>query len=257
VPDTAAATPPESSPEAAPDPATDATPSAAEPEFPIDRGVEALLIGADRPLPENRLADLLGLRSGADGGAAAKQVREIIEKLNAAYAKAGHAFAIERLAGGWQILTRPEYGPLLSRLHRDRQQARLSQAALETLAIISYRQPIMRAEIEAIRGVSCGEVLRGLLERRLVKIAGRAEELGRPMLYGTTKEFLKVFGLAGLDDLPPVEGLEPRERSRPARRAKADEAGAEAPGDAAADAPAETPAAEAGADARGEEGSPS
>jgi segregation and condensation protein B len=93
-------------------------------------------------------------------------------------------------------------------MHAERQQARLSQAALETLSIIAYRQPVMRAEIEAIRGVACGEVLRHLLERRLIKIAGRAEELGRPMLYGTTHEFLKVFGLASLEDLPAVEGME-------------------------------------------------
>ena len=122
----------------------------------------------------------------------------------------------ERLAGGWQLLTTPQYGPVLHRLHTDRQSSRLSQPALESLAIICYRQPIMRAEIEAIRGVASGEVLRGLLERRLVKIVGRAEVLGRPMLYGTTKEFLKVFGLASLDDLPAVKGLAPDDS--PARR---------------------------------------
>jgi segregation and condensation protein B len=90
---------------------------------------------------------------------------------------------------------------------------------METLAIVAYRQPIMRAEVEAIRGVASGEVLRGLLERRLVKIVGRAEELGRPMLYGTTKEFLKVFGLSGLDDLPAVEGLEPETKRKVAKPA--------------------------------------
>jgi segregation and condensation protein B len=94
----------------------------------------------------------------------------------------------------------------VSRLHRDHREAKLSQPALETLAIIAYRQPIMRAEIEAIRGVACGEVLRALLERRLVRVTGRAEQLGRPMLYGTTGQFLKVFGLPGLDALPPLEG---------------------------------------------------
>src|SRR5690606_6377967 len=128
-------------------------------------------------------------------------------------------FRAERLAGGWQLLTLPTFGPLLHRLHTERQQSRLSQAALETLAIIAYRQPIMRAEVEAIRGVASGEVLRGLLERRLIKIAGRAEELGRPMLYGTTKEFLKVFGLGSLDDLPAVQGLSPRaEKAAPPQK---------------------------------------
>jgi segregation and condensation protein B len=104
-------------------------------------------------------------------------------------------------------MTREELAPLVSRLHEQRQQQKLSQAALETLSIIAYRQPVMRAEIEVIRGVACGEVLRGLMERRLVKIVGRAEELGRPMLYGTTKDFLNIFGLANLNDLPEVQGL--------------------------------------------------
>ena len=116
-------------------------------------------------------------------------------------------FRIIRIASGWRVMTTPEAAPVLQRLLVQRQQSRLTPATLETLSIIAYRQPVMRAEIEAIRGVACGDMLRGLLERRLVRIAGRAEELGRPMLYGTTREFLKVFGLAGIDDLPEVEGL--------------------------------------------------
>jgi segregation and condensation protein B len=106
------------------------------------------------------------------------------------------------------MLTQAEVAPVLARLLAARQQSRLSQPAMETLSIIAYRQPVLRAEIEAIRGVAAGEVLRGLLERRLVRIAGRAEELGRPMLYGTTREFLRVFGLSGVDDLPEVDGLQ-------------------------------------------------
>ena len=180
-------------------------PSGAEPmaEVALPARIEALLISSDRPLTDARLGALLGL----SGTGVARRVREALEQLNDQYEQTGRAFRIEAVAGGWQILTQAPFGPLLTRLHQDRQQSRLSQAALETLAIIAYRQPIIRAEIEAIRGVSCGEVLRGLLERRLVKIVGRAEELGRPMLYGTTREFLKVFGLAGLDDLPEIEGI--------------------------------------------------
>ena len=166
--------------------------------------VEALLMSTDRPLSEGRLAQMLGL----EGKGISQKVRDAIDELNAEYDKTGRAFRIEGVAGGQQILTKPEFGPLLARLHTDRQQSKLSQAALETLSIIAYRQPLMRAEIEAIRGVACGEVLRGLLERRMVKIVGRAEVLGRPMLYGTTKEFLNVFGLASVDDLPAVQGLE-------------------------------------------------
>jgi segregation and condensation protein B len=175
-------------------------------DIPLTMRVEALLIATDRPLTEARLAEALGIA----GKGAAKRIVAAIEELNAEYERSGRSFRADRLAGGWQLLTVPALGAVLHRLHADRQQSRLSQPALETLAIISYRQPIMRAEIEAIRGVAAGEVLRGLLERRLVKIVGRAEELGRPMLYGTTKEFLKVFGLSSLEDLPQVKGLNPQ-----------------------------------------------
>jgi segregation and condensation protein B len=189
---------------------------------PLAARIEALLISSDRPLTEARLGALLGLA----GTGVARRVREALEELNGQYEASDRAFRIEPMAGGWQILTQARFGPLLGRLHQDRQQSRLSQAALETLAIVAYRQPIIRAEIEAIRGDSCGEVLRGLLERRLIKIVGRAEELGRPMLYGTTRQFLKVFGLSGLDDLPEVEGIG-EEAQRP--EAAPDEAQAPAP----------------------------
>jgi segregation and condensation protein B len=173
--------------------------------------VEALLLSTDRPLTEERLAGLLGV--GTKEGAAS--VCGAIEQLNDEYQQTGRAFQAQRVAGGWQILTLPALGPLVGRLHRDRRESRLSQPALETLAIVAYRQPIMRAEIEAIRGVACGEVLRALLERRLVRITGRAEQLGRPMLYGTTGHFLKVFGLPGLDALPPLEGSSPAPAAQP------------------------------------------
>ena len=196
--ETAAEAPPADA-EAAAD-STDEQPVCGDQPLPLR--IEALLMSTDRPLTESRLAELLGI----SGKAAAATVRDAVAELNETYQTTGRSFRAERLAGGWQLLTEQAFGPLLSRLHTDRQSTRLSPAALETLSIIAYRQPIMRAEVEAIRGVASGEVLRGLLERRLIKIAGRAEELGRPMLYGTTQEFLKVFGLASLDDLPAVEG---------------------------------------------------
>ncbi|MCA9295786.1 MAG: SMC-Scp complex subunit ScpB, partial [Phycisphaerales bacterium] len=151
-------------------------------DVPLPMRIEAILISTDKPLSDARLIELLGI--AAKG--AKKLVHETIDALNVSYAETGRSFRIEPLAGGWQILTQPEVGTLLARLHQVRQSSKLSQAALETLSIVAYRQPIMRAEIEAIRGVASGEVLRGLMERRLVKIVGRAEELGRPMLYGTT-----------------------------------------------------------------------
>ncbi len=171
--------------------------------LPLKQRIEALLFASERSLSESKMKTVLGL----DDGDATKNIKKEIDALNELYDKGGRAFRIERIAGGYRVMTREELAPLVSRLHAERQQQKLSQAALETLSIIAYRQPVMRAEIEVIRGVACGEVLRGLMERRLVKIVGRAEELGRPMLYGTTKEFLTIFGLANLQDLPEVQGL--------------------------------------------------
>lgn len=179
-------------------------------DLPLGARIEAMLLSTDRPMTETRLAELLGVN---DKGAA-KTVEAAIEQLNTEYKQTDRSFRAQRLAGGWQLLTTPDFAPLLARLHQRRQETRLSPAALETLAIIAYRSArggIMRAEIEAIRGVACGDVLRGLLERRMIKIVGRAEQLGRPMLYGTSTQFLKVFGLPGLDALPPVEGAEAAE----------------------------------------------
>jgi segregation and condensation protein B len=171
--------------------------------LPLEQRVEALLFASERSLSETKMKTILGIED--DG--ATKQIKEAIDALNTAYDDGSRAFRIERIAGGYRVMTREELAPLVSRLHAERQQQKLSQAALETLSILAYRQPVMRAEIEVIRGVAAGDVLRGLMERRLVKIVGRAEELGRPMLYGTTKEFLSVFGLANLKDLPEVQGL--------------------------------------------------
>ena len=173
---------------------------------PLAQRIEALLMAADRPLSDGKIADLLGLESGG-AESPARAVREAIEQLNGEYASTGRTIRIEALAGGRQVLTLPAFGPVVAALRGQKQQTRLTQPALETLAIVAYRQPIQRAEIESIRGVACGEVLRSLLERRLVRIVGRAEELGRPMLYGTTAEFLKVFGLGSLADLPQSKEL--------------------------------------------------
>lgn len=187
--------------------------------LPLTSRVEAVLLAAERSLGDARLADAV-----SEAGEAVKSdaIKEAIEDLNNQYESTGRVFRIIRIASGWRVMTIPEAAPVLKKLLVQRQQSRLTPATLETLAIIAYRQPVMRAEIEAIRGVACGDVLRGLLERRLVRISGRAEELGRPMLYGTTREFLKVFGLAGIDDLPEVEGLarEPSHRVAVQRDAK-------------------------------------
>ncbi len=106
------------------------------------------------------------------------------------------------MAGGYQLLTRPKFGPWLRRLLQSPVETRLSAPAMETLAVVAYRQPVLRTEIEAVRGVQCGDILRQLMERDLVRIVGRSDDLGRPLLYGTTKRFLAMFGLRHLDELP-------------------------------------------------------
>ena len=166
----------------------------------LKRVVEALLLSSDRPVSTTRIAQLCDAEDG-------RQVRAIIEDLRREYEEEKHAFRVEEIAGGFQVLTHPRYARWVGRLHTSQQQESLSQAALETLAIVAYRQPVTRAEVEDIRGVHCGHMLRSLVDKRLVKVAGRADELGRPMLYGTTRHFLEAFGLRSLKDLPRREKL--------------------------------------------------
>ena len=123
----------------------------------------------------------------------------MVRQLNQFYDEAGRAFRVEEVAGGFQLLTRMRFAPWLRRLEYVPSPVRLSAPAMETLAVVAYRQPVLRAEIEAIRGVNCGEILRQLMERDLVRIGGRSDELGRPYLYTTTKRFLQLFGLQNLD----------------------------------------------------------
>ncbi|MBN1395753.1 MAG: SMC-Scp complex subunit ScpB [Pirellulales bacterium] len=166
--------------------------------------LEAILFLSRGPQTSRKLAQSAGLADGT-------KARTLIRNLNRRYEAEGRAFVVEEVAGGFQLLTRPKFAPWLRRLHREAVETRLSAALLETLAVVAYRQPVLRAEIEAIRGVQSGEVLRQLVERDLVRIAGRSEELGRPYLYGTTKQFLQIFGLRHLDELPRAEILRNRE----------------------------------------------
>lgn len=194
---------------------TTADPSRADIErSKIDAAVEAILVSVDRPVPAAKIAEPLGpLLQETPGVATPVGVPEVeasIARLNEAYDREGRAFRIEPISGGFRLMTRPEHAPVIAAMHRARASTRLSRPALETLAIIAYRQPMTRAELEAIRGVACGEVLRSLLDRRMIKITGRAEELGRPMLYGTTPQFLDAFGLAAIKDLPKPEELADR-----------------------------------------------
>ena len=162
--------------------------------------VEALLFASDAPLSA---ADLARGGEGLDE----EQVELAIEALRAEYEGAERAFQVYEIAGGYQLLTRPEYAPYLERFDTVPQNPRLSGPALEVLAVIAYRQPIGRAEVEDIRGVGSSGVLRTLLDRGLVEVVGRGEGLGRPLLYGTTRRFLEHFGFRSLDDLPRPEEL--------------------------------------------------
>jgi segregation and condensation protein B len=170
--------------------------AAEEAEAAVDLGVlEAMLFATHHPLTNERIKELMELKSAA-------AVRKAIGSLNSQYEQSGRSFRIEQVAGGYQLLSLPQYGDFLKKLHQKEIDSKLTKAALETLAIIAYKQPILRAEVEAIRGVACGETIRNLMEKHLVRIAGRAEEPGRPILYGTTKRFLELFGLNSLKDLP-------------------------------------------------------
>lgn len=158
--------------------------------------VEALLWAAGEPLNLKKIAAV----TGASG---VGEVREAVAKLRSRFAARRSAIELVEVAGGLRLTTRPTYAPWLQRLFEGPGAgARLSGAAAETLAIVAYRQPVVRAEIEAIRGVGCGDVLRQLLEVDLLRIVGRSEELGRPLLYGTTGRFLELYGLGSLEDLP-------------------------------------------------------
>jgi segregation and condensation protein B len=175
----------------------------------VKRIIEALLFITDRPLSAVVIKDTLGESiQGLDA-------EQLVKEIEADYVQRNSPMELRFVAGGWQFATRKEYSPWIRRLYREKATLRLSPSALETLAIIAYKQPITRAEIEEIRGVETSGVIETILERKLVKILGRKETIGRPLLYGTTQEFLRHFGLSNLgekildvnDDSQPELGL--------------------------------------------------
>ncbi|MES1259568.1 MAG: SMC-Scp complex subunit ScpB [Gemmatimonadota bacterium] len=167
---------------------------------PLSQLLEAALFAANRPLTLDEL-------EGLDPDAGGADVRTALEQLREHYDFDGHAVEVVELAGGYQILTRPTFAAAVERAQAMQRQPKLSAATLETLATISYRQPVGRAEIEEIRGVNSGGVLRTLQERGLIEVVGRSEALGRPLLYGTTALFLETLGLNDLADLPRADEL--------------------------------------------------
>jgi segregation and condensation protein B len=170
----------------------------------LRRIIEALLFAADEPLTFRQMEDIFDLldRDHQRWKITPDLVRETIDALNAEYEGTGNAFRIVKVAGGHQFATRPEFGIWLGAMLHEKAKRKLSVSALESLAIIAYKQPVTKPELETIRGVNADYVLRTLLERNLVTIVGRAATPGRPLLYGTTREFLKHFGINDLSDLP-------------------------------------------------------
>lgn len=161
--------------------------------------LEALLFSASTPLTAARLTAATNLP--------VPRIKQYLADLKEEYDRTNRAFSLEEIAGGYQLLTRAEFSPFVQKLQRGRASDKLTQAQMETLAIVAYKQPIIRADVEAIRGVQSGQILRSLLERRLIRVTGRDERVGHPLLYGTTRRFLEVFGLKSLKDLPTLEEL--------------------------------------------------
>ena len=164
----------------------------------VKRIVEALLFSSSEPLSLNQMKEIVEENT-------ASQIKVLIDELNAEYDQTGRSFKIIEIAGGFQSCTRPEYAIWVKKLYKKRRGQKLSMPALETLAVIGYRQPATKGDIEFIRGVNVDGVLRTLLERGLVKIKGRKAGVGRPIIYVTTKRFLEYFGLTSLSELPRLE----------------------------------------------------
>ena len=188
------------------------------PELELERTLEAILMVAEEPQSLVSLATALGVPIPA--------VRQSIERLVADYDGTDdtprRGFELREVGGGWRIYVRPEYDELVRTFVLTQSPTRLSQAALETLAVIAYRQPITRADLEVIRGVQCAEMLKMLMDRGLVRIGGEDDSLGRPFLYETTRKFLEIFGLRSLDELPMGDQLR-KPKSQVATTGDADE----------------------------------
>ena len=173
--------------------------------------VEALIFAAQEPLTINQIRSIYqgdNLRNDESRQIEPEAIQQIIADLNKEYTKQDRPYRIVQIAGGFQFATLSEYSDWLGKLYKEQGRRKLSQSGVETLAIVAYKQPITKAEIEKIRGVNCDYVLKTLLEKELLTVTGRAESVGRPLLYGTTREFLKHFGLNDITDLPRPREIE-------------------------------------------------
>jgi segregation and condensation protein B len=170
--------------------------------------IEAIIFSSDEPIPEVEIIKAITAIDGDETEISQDEVQKAVDELNAFYTQNNSAVNIVKIANGFLHATRSEYAKYVGYLSSEKSKRRLSQAALETLSIIAYKQPITKPELESIRGVNSDYILTALLEKQLITIAGRAETVGRPLLYKTTDEFLKYFGLKNLGDLPKPREIE-------------------------------------------------
>jgi len=170
--------------------------------------IEAIIFSSDEPIPESEIIKAIKAIDGDETEISQEDVQKAVDELNSFYSANSSAVNIVKIANGFLHATKPEYAKYVGYLSSEKSKKRLSQAALETLSIIAYKQPITKPELESIRGVNSDYMLTALLEKQLITIAGRAETIGRPLLYKTTDEFLKYFGLKNLSDLPKPREIE-------------------------------------------------
>jgi segregation and condensation protein B len=173
--------------------------------------IEALLFASDSPLSPDKIQAVISAKGGSASGGkeiAPDEIEEVINSLNEKYRSGGHSFAIKKIAKGYQMYTLPDFAPWIKALFSHNRREKLSAPSLEVLAIVAYKQPIVKSDIDRLRGVNSEGPIFTLLDRKLITIVGRKPAPGRPLLYGTTQEFLTHFGLKDLDDLPKIEELE-------------------------------------------------
>ncbi len=220
-----------------------------EPAFPLHRIVESILFASQKPISAKELTSIFkgAAEAAKDNPSIAcyakvkrDQLEDAIQQLEKEYAETGRSFEVRESAAGWQLVTKADFSPWLRQLFPENRQARLSAPAMETLAIIAYRQPITRADLEAVRGVAVDGVMQTILDRGLIRIAGRSDIPGRPLLYETTQHFMEHFGLKTLDDLPNASEL----RKIPLPKAEVPEPAKTADSPAAEPASADVPAAD-------------
>lgn len=180
-------------------------------EVSLEKGIEAIIFASEQRITLDEIRDIV--QKTLNKPIKESEIRTLVEAIQTRYDRPDSAFALQNIDGGVLFMTKSAYHPFLQQLQVHRSRKKLSQAALETLAIVAYKQPVTKLEIEQIRGVSCDYSLQKLLERDLIHILGKAKAVGRPLLYGTSSTFMEYFGLNDISDLPKMKDLAPQENS--------------------------------------------